>query len=291
MNRRGRDESAPESWSEFPSGSEGPTLTVGILGAGAIGRVLAHALDSGVVAAKLAALADQDLKKAHALSAELAARPPIVTLNELVERAGLIVEAASQAAVAELVPKALERGRDVLILSVGGLLGHEEWVSQAATRGCGIYIPSGAIGGLDAIRAAAMGRIDGAVLTSRKPVAALADSRYVLERGLDLKRLIQETVIFEGPAEQAARAFPQTSNVAASVRLALGPRAPLLVRVVAAPGARKNVHELSLEGEFGRLTVTVENVPSPDNPRTSQLAAFSAVAALRSLAGALRVGV
>jgi aspartate dehydrogenase len=265
-------------------------LKVGILGAGAIGRVLAAALDSARVAAELIALADQDREKAAALAAELAARPPVVSLDELVERAELIVEAASQAAVAELMPKALERGRDMLILSVGALLGHEDWFRHAGAKGCHIYVPSGAVCGLDGIRAAAMGRVDAALLTSRKPVAALEGSRYVLERGLDLKRLTHETVIFEGSAEQAARAFPQTSNVAASVRLALGADAPLLVRVAAAPAARKNVHELRVEGEFGRLTVTVENVPSKANPRTSQLAAFSAVAALRNLTCALKVG-
>jgi aspartate dehydrogenase len=264
---------------------------VGVLGAGAIGSILAAALDSGRVEAALVALADQEWQKAAALAARLKTQPPVVTLDELVERAELVVEAASQAAVEELMPRVLERGRDVLILSVGALLGREDWMRQAETRRCRIYVPSGAICGLDGIRAAALGHIEAALLVSRKPVAALKGARYVIERGLKLERLDREMMIFEGSAEQAARAFPTTSNVAASLRLALGPDAPLRVRVVAVPAVRENVHEIRLKGEFGRLAITVENVPSPENPRTSRLAAFSAVAALQNLTRALHVGI
>jgi aspartate dehydrogenase len=286
-----REEGAParELRGHLADAARAP-LKVGILGAGAIGSVLADALDRGRAAAELIALADQDRDKAEALAARLASCPPVVGLDELIERTELVVEAASQAAVAELIPKALQRRRDALVLSVGGLLGHDDWFREAHARGCRIYVPSGAIGGLDAARAAAAGRIDAALLTSRKPIAALKGALYVRERGIDLDRLTQETVIFEGDAEQAARAFPATSNVAASVRLALGPQAPLRVRVAAVPGGRENVHELKLAGEFGRLTMIVENVPSKSNPRTSQLAAFSAVAALESLTRSLRVG-
>ena len=100
----------------------------------------------------------------------------------------------------------------------------------------------------------------------------------------------EDTVIFEGTAEEAARAFPATSNVAASLRLAVDPSVPVRVRVVAVPGGSENVHEIRVQGEFGRLTVKVENVPSKSNPRTSQLAAFSAIATLKNLTRSLRVG-
>ena len=129
-------------------------------------------------------------------------------------------------------------------------------------------------------------------LTSRKPVAALKGSKYVVDRNLPLDTFKEDTVIFEGLAEEAARAFPATSNVAASLRLAVDPLAPVpvRVRVVAVPGGNENVHEIRVQGEFGRLTVKVENVPSKSNPRTSQLAAFSAIATLKNLTRSLRVG-
>ncbi len=265
-------------------------LKIGILGVGAIGRTIATALDQKQIEAELVALADQDQERARELSSELSGRPPVVSVEQMIERCDVAVEAAGQAALPEFVPKALARGRDMLIMSVGGLLGREEWFRQAGEKGCHIYVPSGAIAGLDGIKSASIGRIDSALLTSRKPVAALKGSKYVVERGIELDRLKEETVIFEGRAEEAAHAFPATSNVAASLRLAVNPAVPVRVRVVAVPGGSENVHEIRVQGEFGRLTVTVENVPSKSNPRTSQLAAFSAIATLKNLTRSLRVG-
>jgi len=265
-------------------------LKVGILGVGAIGRTLASAIDEKRIDAALVALSDQQREQAEAFAASLASRPPVVSLDELLERSDLAVEAASQAALGDFVPRALARGRDIMVMSAGGLLGHDEWFREAAAKRCRIYVPAGAIAGLDGIKSAAMGRIESATLTSRKPVTALAGSQYVESRGLRLGEFKDETVIFEGSAEEAARSFPATSNVAASLRLAAGPEIPVRVRVVAVPGGTKNVHEIRVEGEFGRLSVDVENVPSKSNPRTSQLAAFSALATLAGLTRPLRVG-
>jgi len=267
-------------------------LKIGILGVGAIGRTIATALDRKQLDAELVALADQDHAAAEALSRELSNHAPVVPIEEMITRCDLAVEAASQAALSEFVPKALSRGRDMLIMSVGGLLGRAEWFRQASEKGCRIYVPSGAIAGLDGIKSASIGRIESAVLTSFKPVAALKGSKYVVDRNLPLDDYKEDTVIFEGLAEEAARAFPATSNVAASLRLAVDPAepVPVRVRVVAVPGGTENVHEIHVRGEFGKLTVKVENVPSKSNPRTSQLAAFSAIATLKNLTRSLRVG-
>lgn len=267
-------------------------LKIGILGVGAIGRTIALAIDQKQVEAQLIALCDQDSARAQALSSELSSHPPVVSLERMVERCDLAVEAASQAALSQFVPEALARGRDMLIMSVGGLLGREAWFREAREKGCRIYVPSGAIAGLDGIKSASIGKIESALLTSRKPVAALAGSKYVIERDLPIENYKEETVIFDGLAEEAARAFPATSNVAASLRLAVDPVSPVpvRVRVVAVPGGNENIHEIRVQGEFGRLTVKVENVPSKSNPRTSQLAAFSAIATLKNLTGSLRVG-
>jgi aspartate dehydrogenase len=265
-------------------------LKIGLLGIGAIGRTIAGALDQKQINAELVAIADQDRARAEALSAELSNRPPVLSIEEMIARCELAVEAASQAALPNFVPKALERRRDALVMSVGGLLGHDEWFRTAEEKGCKIYVPSGAIAGLDGIKSASIGRVEFAQLTSRKPVKALAGAKYVVDRGIDLESLREETVIFEGTAEEAARAFPATSNVAASLRLAVVRSAPVCVRVVAVPGGSENVHEIQAQGEFGKLTMRVENVPAKSNPKTSQLAAFSAIATLKNLTQALRVG-
>ena len=265
-------------------------LRVGILGVGSIGRTLAAALDAKRIDADLVAIADQDEQRAESVAAALTTRPRVVSLHELVQRADLVVEAASQNALLDFVPKAFAAGRDMLIMSVGGLLGHEDWFRQASEKGCRIYVPSGAIAGLDGIKSASMGYLQSAVLTSRKPIAALHGTKYVVDNNVPLDTFHEETVIFEGTAEEAARAFPTTSNVAASLRLAVDRTVPVCVRVVAVPGGSKNVHEIRVQGEFGRLSVDVENEPSKDNPRTSQLAAFSALATLANLTRSLRVG-
>jgi aspartate dehydrogenase len=265
-------------------------LKIGLLGVGAIGRMIAAAVDAKQINAQLVALADQDLSKARALSGELAGRPPVVSTQEMIELAEVAVEAASQAALADFVPKALACRRDMLIMSVGGLLGREEWFLEAEQKGCHMYVPSGAIAGLDGIKSASMGRIETAELISRKPVAALTGSKYIVDRGIRLDELREDTVIFEGSAEEAARAFPATSNVAASLRLAVDSSAPVCVRVVAVPGGRENIHEIRVRGQFGRLAMRVENVPSKSNPRTSELAALSAMATLKNLTRPLRVG-
>jgi aspartate dehydrogenase len=265
-------------------------LKIGLLGVGAIGRVIATAIDQHELDAELVALADQDSARASALSAELFCHPPVVSIDEMIERCELAVEAASQAALPEFVPKALARGRDMLIMSVGGLLGRDEWFCQSRENNCRIYVPSGAIAGLDGVKSASIGRIEMAQLTSRKPIAALRGSKYVVERGIELDGFKEEAVIFDGTAEEAARAFPATSNVAASLRLAVDAAVPVRVRVVAVPGGNENVHEIRVHGEFGKLTMKVENVPSKSNPKTSQLAAFSAVATLKNLTRSLRVG-
>jgi aspartate dehydrogenase len=265
-------------------------LKIGLLGVGAIGRTIATALDKKQIDAELVALSDQDRARAEALSSELSGHPPVVSLEAMIESCDLAVEAASQAALPGFVEKALIWQRDMLIMSVGGLLGREDWFHQAGEKGCRIYVPSGAIAGIDGIKSGSIGKIESAELTSRKPVKALAGSKYVADRGIDIDNLREDTVIFEGSAEEAARAFPATSNVAASLRLAVNPATAVRVRVVAVPGGSENVHEIRVHGEFGRLTVKVENVPSKSNPRTSQLAAFSAIATLRNLTQSLRVG-
>ena len=127
----------------------------------------------------------------------------------MIERANSPSKRPARRRFREFVPKALARGRDMLIMSVGGLLGHEEWFRQAREKGCRIYVPSGAIAGLDGIKSASIGRIESAVLTSRKPVAALRGSKYVVDRGSAARQLQGRTVIFEGSPKRPLARFPQ----------------------------------------------------------------------------------
>lgn len=265
-----------------------PPIRVGIVGLGAIGRAVARALAEGVPGCTLVGATARDLARARAFLNALPGAPPSLAVGEVIERADLVVEAATQAALVDLAPAVLEAGRDLLVLSVGGLLDHAEWLAQAAARGCRIHAPSAAIAGLDGLKGAAVGgHLTSVVMETRKPPRGLAGAPGV--EGRDLDGLRGETLLFEGTAREACRAFPANVNVVAAVSLAgLGPDATR-TRVYAVPGLARNQHTVIAEGAFGRLRVEIENVPS-ENPRTGKLSYLSTIAYLRDLAAPLRVG-
>ncbi|NYT01320.1 MAG: aspartate dehydrogenase [Methanosarcinales archaeon] len=264
---------------------------IGLVGCGAIGMEIARALDCGQVPARLAAVSDRNQERARTLIAGLQDRPPMLALDELVEHSDLVVEAASQGAVLEVARAALSRGRDLMIMSVGALMDPDllQTVQDLAEEhGCKVYLPSGAISGLDGLKSAGVGEIRKVSLTTTKNPAGLEGAPYILEKGIDLQSLKEPTLIFEGPAREAVRAFPANVNVAATLSLAYGGQVE--VRIVADPRIKVNRHEILVEGDFGCISTRVENVPSPRNPRTSFLAALSAIATLQSIVSPIKIG-
>jgi aspartate dehydrogenase len=261
-------------------------LKIGIVGCGAIGRQLAKALAAGKIpAARLSGVCDREEARARALAQSLRPRPRVRTLPALARGCDLLIETASLAAVPEVAQAALACRRDLLVLSVGALIGATDWFARFARAGCRLYHPSGAVAGLDGLRAAAvLGGLRHVTLTTRKPPAGLAGAPYFKKRQLDPLALKQPAVVFSGSARRAVKAFPQNINVAAAVSLAgLGPDATR-VQIIADPGARRNAHTIAARGTFGTLTTTTENFPSEDNPKTSVLAGLSALALIAELA-------
>lgn len=268
------------------------SLKVGLVGCGAIGLEIARYLDRCEIPAELAAIYDTKRDRMRTLVGELK-RPPLESesLGELVSLSELVVEAASQKAVPGVAESALGHGRDLMILSVGALMDlrlYEKIQDLARYNRCRVYIPTGAITGLDGIKSAGIGKINSITLTTTKPPAGLEGAPYVVAHQINLRGLKEPTLIFEGPASAAVKEFPANVNVAASLSLASG--IDVLVRIVADPGIDVNIHDIALDGEFGRMTTRVENVPSPTNPRTSYLAALSAIATLRTAVLAVRIG-
>jgi len=151
-------------------------------------------------------------------------------------------------------------------------------------------VPSGGIGGLDALRTACLAGVDEVSIQVAKPPAAWRGIAFVERLGIDLQKLRESTLLFDGPAREGVPHFPQNVNIAAVLALAGIGMDRTRLKVVADPALSLNTHTIRVSGKSGRFTVVLENVPSPDNPKTSWLACYSALAALRTLGSRIRYG-
>jgi aspartate dehydrogenase len=273
--------------SRIPSRAQ--PLTVGVVGLGAIGRRVCEALDAGLPGLRLAGATSRTRERAEPVLKFLRTPVPWLSLDDLVAVAEVVVEASTQAHLQEIAPKALGAGRDLVVLSCGALLGRTDWVALAEQHGCRILVPSGAIGGLDAVKGGAVGPVTSVTMESRKAPAGWAGAPWIVQQKIDLDAIREETLIFEGPATAACPAFPANVNVLAALSLAgIGPERTT-TRIYAVPGLTRNTHRISVEGEFGSFQLEVRNVPS-ENPRTGRLSYLSTIALLRDLGATLRVG-
>ncbi len=270
-------------------------IKIGIVGCGAIGLYVAKAIETQLKAkAVLFAISDIDQIKIDNFLSKIKSAPQICSLKELIKKCDFIVEAASASVSADIAKKSLSAGKDVLIMSVGGLLKEPSILKLAEKYNARLYIPSGALAGLDGLKGASIAGINKVTLTTRKSPKALEGAPFLTENNIDILNIKEEKIIFEGTAQEAVKGFPKNINVAATLNLIcnVGARCtvPLHIRIVAVPGLKTNVHEVEVEGSFGRLLAKTENVASPDNPKTSYLAALSAIAALKGALDNVRIG-
>ncbi len=265
------------------------SMTVAIGGLGAIGLPLARALDAGVEGLTLIAVAARDHVKAEANLTRFRIRPRIVALEALAE-ADIVVEAAPAAVFESIARAAIEAGRIFVPASVGALLPRMHLVARARASGARIVVPTGALLGLDAVRAAAEGPVESVTMVTRKPPGGLAGAPHLKRHGIDVSGLTEPLLVFQGNARDAAAGFPANVNVAAA--LALAGIGPLRTRVEiwADPGVTRNIHTIKVEAAAARFSMTIENVPSEDNPRTGKLTTLSVLTCLRGLVSTLKVG-
>ncbi|MFQ6017437.1 MAG: aspartate dehydrogenase [Kiloniellaceae bacterium] len=267
-----------------------PTLRVGLGGFGTIGSAVARRLDEGLPGLELAAVSARN-REAAARRLERFRRPvPIVPLGALAERAEVVVECAPAAVFAAVAEPAVAAGRTLVTVSCGALLDHPGLVERARETGARIIVPSGALLGLDAVRAAAEGTIQSVRMVTRKPPGALLGAPYLEAEGIDLAGLSEPLRVFEGTAREGARGFPANVNVAAALSLAgLGPDETRL-EIWADPAVSRNSHRIVVEADSARFELSIENVPCEENPRTGKITALSVIAALKALTAPLRVG-
>jgi aspartate dehydrogenase len=240
-------------------------LKVGLIGCGAIGTVLAEAIERKIVVCDELVVYDFDASKAQKLKSTIKFPVTIVeTLDELLAlKPKVIVEAASQQAAKDYVPKIVATGTELIVMSTGALLSLNVDLRK-------VHVPSGAIGGLDALSSAALAGISEVILTSRKNPKALGANSQ------------EEKIVYEGYAEEAAKLFPREMNVAATLALTVKPT-KVKVQVVSDPKVKRNTHEIQVKWQFGEMFLRFANDPHPDNPHTSALAAWSAIKLLQTL--------
>ena len=263
--------------------------SIGIVGCGAIGQAILREADAGKMPVAVSGVTSRTESTALAFLSTLSDPSPYLEPAELISRSTLIVETAGGHVVPQLAKDVFGAGKDLMVISIGALLEHPEIIEESRSKGCRLLAPSGAIAGLDGIKSACAGRVDRVAMTSRKPPQALEGAPYLVEHEIVLEGLEEELEVFSGTAREACRGFTANLNVSAAVSLAgLGPD-KTQVKIIAVPGLERNCHDIEVEGEFGRLTIHIENIPS-ENPKTGKLTALSIIRSIRDAVDPVSIG-
>ena len=266
-------------------------LKVGIVGLGAIGLEIAKTIDAKKLPnMRLVSVSSRDLTKAKNKLKNLKSEPKLTNIDETVALSDVIIESAPAAVFDEVAEATIEAGKILIPASVGALLPRMHLVNRAEETGAKIIVPTGALIGLDAVRAAAEGKVESITLKTRKPPTGLAGAPHLIENSISVENLTKSKLVFEGTARDGARGFPANVNVAAALSLAgIGPDRTTL-QIWADPSVDRNMHTIEVEADSARFTMTIENIPTEENPKTGKITALSLIATLRRLTAPLVSG-
>ena len=270
-------------------------MRVGIIGGGTIARLfLQHIRQGDLGEARVVAIVGRsDASRGKPLAREFDV-PFVTTFDALVAaRPDVVVEAASHEAVREYVEPLLDRAIAVIVLSGGALADDtlRNKLEGAANKSRALlYVPSGGIAGLDALKAASIAGVESVRITVMKPPPAWKKIDYVETLEIDLDHLSEPRTLYEGPARDGVPLFPANVNIAAVLSMAGIGFDRTTLKVVADPTITTNTHVIEIVGRSGRISVKLENVPAPDNPKTAWLACYSALAALKLMNSQVRYG-
>jgi aspartate dehydrogenase len=264
-------------------------LRVAIAGLGPIGKRVAEALDRGIDGLVLTAASAQYPEKHRDWLGNLRTPPVMLPIEKLVDVADIVIECAPAKLMRSIVAPFVTSGKTAIVLSAGALLENEDLVELARQNRGQIVVPTGALIGLDAVTAAAVGTIHSVRMVTRKPVQGLAGAPYLVENKIDIEQITEPLKIFDGTAREAAKGFPANLNVAVALSLAgIGPDRTRL-EIWADPALTRNVHRVEVESDSARFSMSIENIPS-ENPKTGRITALSVIAFLRKQRAPLRVG-
>jgi aspartate dehydrogenase len=265
------------------------TLRVAIAGLGPIGKKVAEALDQGIEGLALTAVSAQNPEKHHNWLGSLNTMPAVLPIEQLSDVADIAIECAPAKLLRSIVAPFVEKGKTAVVLSAGALLVNEDLIEIARQNGGQIVVPTGALIGLDAVTAAAVGEIHSVRMVTRKPVQGLVGAPFLIENNIDIDQIKEPLKIFDGTAREAAKGFPANLNVAVALSLAgIGPDRTRL-EIWADPALTRNVHRVEVDSDSARFSMSIENIPS-ENPKTGRITALSVIALLRKQRAALRVG-
>jgi len=268
----------------------GDKVKIGLVGCGAIGEGVATFIDKELRdKAVLWAIADKDSEKAEFLTEKLSVVPKISNINKLVKSVDLVIEAASVEAAGAVLKEAIKFGKDVVILSVGAFINDKTIIKKGEKRGINIYVPSGAICGVDALGALSLGEIKKISLTTSKPPRGLLGVDYLKRKNINLNNLKTAKTVFKGGVSEAIKYFPQNINVAAILLLASSFKGVEVV-IKADPVVKRNIHRIEINTEEAKISISVENVPSKANPKTSTLAILSTQCLLKKIFSSFKIG-
>lgn len=238
----------------------------------------------------LAAVAASYVASAESKVSDLGVSPKVVVATELADHADIVIECAPAAHFAAIAEPAIDAGRTLVALSAGALLTRPDLVEGADLSGAQIIVPTGALIGLDAVRAMAQGEIVSVTLVARKPPKGLIGAPYLEAEDIDVANLTDPLRVFHGNAFDAAKAFPANINVGAALALAGAGPERTMIEIWADPTISRNRHRVEVVSDSAIASTEIEGMPSADNPRTSASVANSVIAALRRMSDPLVVG-
>jgi len=270
-------------------------VRVGIIGGGSIARLfLEHIRRGDLGDAQVVAIAGRsEASRGKPLAQEYGVAFVTGSAALVAQHPDVVVEAASHDAVRDYAEGLLQQGIAVIVLSGGALCDDalRAGLERAAhASGALFYVPSGGIGGLDALKAACIAGVDEVTIAVTKPAAAWKGIAYVEKLGVDLDNLRSPCVLFEGTAREGVPYFPANVNIAAVLSMAGIGFDKTRLKVVADPALKFNTHFIEIKGKSGNISIKLENVPAPDNPKTAWLACYSALAALKLAKSPVRYG-
>jgi aspartate dehydrogenase len=268
-------------------------LRIGIIGCGAIGSSLGRVISSDLAKkAQLCGLYDINRESAFKLAVKAGnAKLVVPDLKALIKKSDLVIEATKADAAFDIAKQVISSSKDIMIMSAGGVINrYKELAILAEKKKARIFIPSGAICGIDGLKALSCAKIRKVTLTTKKPPEAFAGVSYIRNKNIKLDGITDDTVIFEGSAESAVLAFPQNINVASTLSMAGIGAKSTVVRIIASPNIKRNIHEVEIDSDAGKIIARTENVIHPDNPKTSFLAVLSAIAALKGILSPIKIG-